>query len=234
MAESANIEPYEIKKFEELAKSWWDPEGPMRSLHAINPLRLNFIREETSLRGKKILDIGCGVGLLTEALAREGVHVIGIDPSPELLEVAIQHARMSGLEINYRLIDSEQMAKEQAHDFDLVTCMEVLEHVPEPTRVLGAISKLLTPAGHAYISTVDRSVKSLLFAIAGGEYILRLLPKGSHTYQKLIRPAELRQWANQNDLIFRRMAGLIYNPFRNQFSLVKRAGINYMMDFIRS
>ena len=234
MTEFSNFDRGEIGKFDRIAQIWWDPGGAMGSLHTVNPLRLRFIAGGVSLRGLKALDVGCGGGILAEALARNGARVTGVDLSQASIEVATRHARTQGLAIDYRHASAEEIAKAQPGGFDVVTCMEMLEHVPESQEVVAACAHALRPGGHAFFSTINRTPKALLFAIVGGEYILRLLPRGSHTYGKLIRPAELKAWARRNGLELAGVASLMYNPFRRLFRVVpNKEDVNYMAHFVK-
>ena len=233
MTQFTNTDTEEIKKFDNVAQIWWDPEGSMGTLHTINPLRTKFITENLNMSDCKILDVGCGGGILTEALARSGAQITGIDLSEASLEIARRHAKEQGLNIDYRYESIEQVAEKHAGKFDVITCMEMLEHVPEPDKIISACSRLLKPGGHAFFSSINRTFKSFLFAIVGGEYILHLLPKGTHTYKKLIRPVELKLWAHENDLEFRRLSSLIYNPFNGKFKVVEKEDVNYMAHFVR-
>jgi len=233
MTQFTNTDYEEIKKFDNVAQIWWDPEGSMGTLHTINPLRTKFITENLDMRNCTILDVGCGGGILTESLARSGAQITGIDLSEASLEIARRHAKEQGLNIDYRYESIEEVAEKHAGKFDVVTCMEMLEHVPEPHKTIAACSRLLKPGGHAFFSTINRNLKSFLFAIIGGEYILRLLPKGTHTYEKLIRPNELKQWAQENDLEFLRLSSLIYNPFNRKFKVAEIEDVNYMAHFVR-
>ncbi len=233
MTQFANVDREEINKFGKLADIWWDPKGSMGALHTINPLRTKFITENLDARNLKILDVGCGGGILSESLARAGAQVTGIDLSEAPLEIAGQHAKKQGLEIEYRCESVEEIAEKRAGDFDIVTCMEMLEHVPQPDKIVAACARLLKPNGHTFFSTINRNLKSFLFAIIGAEYILRLLTRGTHTYSKLIRPDELRQWAKASNLEFSRVSSLVYNPFSKKFKVVEKEDVNYMMHFIR-
>ncbi len=233
MAEPNNVDRGETEKFGELRDIWWDPEGPMRSLHDINPLRLRFITQAVAVADRRVVDIGCGGGLLTESLAQLGSRVTGIDLSEPLIELARSHAAERGLPVDYRLESADQLAHEQPESFDIVTCMEVLEHIPEPEVAVAACSRLLKPGGHAFFSTINRTLKSLLMVIVGAEYFLGLLPRGSHTYGKLIRPVELKSWARKDDLVFVSSASVIYNPLTAKFSVVPREDMSYMMHFTK-
>jgi 2-polyprenyl-6-hydroxyphenyl methylase/3-demethylubiquinone-9 3-methyltransferase len=233
MSQFTNTDTKEIKKFDDVAQIWWDPKGEMGTLHTINPLRMKFITDVMDLSGKKVLDIGCGGGILTEALARCGAQATGIDLSKDSIEAAKIHAAQQGLNIDYRYENIEETASKHAGEFDAITCMEMLEHVPEPGKVIAACSRLLKPGGHAFFSTINRTLKAFVFVIFGGEYILRLLPRGTHTYSKLIRPSELTQWSQQSGLEFRRLASLIYNPFTRKFKVVEKEDNNYFMHFTK-
>lgn len=233
MTQFTNTDHEEIKKFDNVAQVWWDPKGSMGTLHTVNPLRAKFITENLNISNCTILDVGCGGGILAEALARSGAQVTGIDLSEASLEAARQHAGEQGLNIDYRYESIEEVAEKHAGEFDVITCMEMLEHVPEPNKTIAACSRLLKPGGHAFFSTINRTPKAFLFAIIGGEYILRLLPKGTHTYKKLIRPNELKKWAQDNDLEFLRLSSLIYSPFNRKFKVAEKEDVNYMAHFVK-
>ncbi len=234
MTEFSNIDENEIRKFDKISKIWWDPAGEMGSLHKINPLRMDFITANLNLANARILDVGCGGGILSEALAEAHAHVIGIDLSRESLQVARQHAGHKGLDIEYRYGSLEELVQKEPDSFDVITCMEMLEHVPEPSRIIAASAQVLKPAGSFFCSTINRTWKAFLFAIIGGELILHLLPRGSHNYQKLIKPLELRNWAHDNGLQFVRVSSLMYNPLTRRFSLADgKADVNYMVEFIK-
>lgn len=226
-----NIDPQEIHKFNEFAKTWWDPQGEMKPLHQLNPLRLQFIADHAELSGKKVLDLGCGGGILTESLAKSGAETFGIDMSEKLIRVAKQHAQENALKINYELITAEEFAKQHAQEFDVITCMEMLEHVPEPLSILRAAAQLLKPNGKLFVSTINRNLKSYLMAIIGAEYILRLLPPGTHEYAKFIRPSELRQWAHEAGFKLQKIKGMHYQPFTEKFSLTDDVAVNYLVCF---
>ncbi len=234
MTSFENTDLSEIGKFDKVSQIWWDPKGEMGTLHTINPLRTHFIMKNLSSRHPHILDVGCGGGILSEALAKAGAEVIGIDLSDASLQVARQHAQSQGLSIDYRYASAEDTAAKQPAQFDAVTCMEMLEHVPEPSRVIAACAQALKPGGHAYFSTINRTLKSLLFAIAIGEYVLHLLPRGTHTYQKLIQPRELKAWAAQSGLVFSELASLIFNPLNGSWKVAPDfEDVNYMAHFTK-
>ncbi len=229
-----NVDARETDKFARLSAEWWDPKGAMHSLHAINPLRTRFIASAVELRGMDVLDVGCGGGLLAESLARAGARVTGIDLAEDLVELARRHGQAEGLAIDYRLSSVEQLAEQQPESFDVVTCMEVLEHIPEPAKAVTACARALRGGGHAFFATLDRSVWSLLFAILVGEHIIGLLPPGSHHYNMLIRPHELRAWAERAGLRFVDRAGVIYNPLSGRFHVAARYDMSYMVHFVKS
>jgi 2-polyprenyl-6-hydroxyphenyl methylase/3-demethylubiquinone-9 3-methyltransferase len=207
----------------------------MGMLHVINPLRSRFVADHARIRGARAVDIGCGGGILAEALARAGAQVVGIDQSQQTLAIARQHAAGGGLPIDYRLQTVEELAQDEAGSYDIVTCMEMLEHVPDPAAVVAACARLLKPGGHAVFSTIDRSFKAWLFAIVGGEYVLRILPRGTHDYAKLIRPHELRAWAAASGLAFESVASLMYNPLGKRFRVAHgREDVNYMASFVKA
>ncbi|MCL4272288.1 MAG: bifunctional 2-polyprenyl-6-hydroxyphenol methylase/3-demethylubiquinol 3-O-methyltransferase UbiG [Anaerolineales bacterium] len=229
-----NSDNREIEKFDRVSHTWWDPKGEMGTLHTINPLRTKFIMEKLTTPNPRILDVGCGGGILSEALAKAGAQVTGLDLSEASLHVAKQHAQSQGLEIDYRYESVQDVANAQAGTFDVVACMEMLEHVPEPARVIAACMQALKPGGHAFFSTINRTPKAFLFAIIGGEYILRLLPRGTHNYSMLIRPAELKQWSRDAGLDFIRLASLMYNPFNGSWKVADdKEDVNYMAHFMK-
>lgn len=234
MSQFINTDTDEIKKFDKVAQTWWDLKGEMGTLHTINPLRLKFITDGLDLSGRKVLDVGCGGGILTEALAKSGAHATGIDLSNDSIEAAKIHARQAGIDVEYRYENIEETASKFEGQFDAITCMEMLEHVPEPGKIIAACSKLLKPGGHAFFSTINRTPKAFIMVIFGGEYILRLLPRGTHTYKKLIRPNELKSWTQDSGLEFRRLASLIYNPFTGVFKVAEVEDNNYMAHFVKS
>ncbi|TAL88619.1 MAG: bifunctional 2-polyprenyl-6-hydroxyphenol methylase/3-demethylubiquinol 3-O-methyltransferase UbiG [Candidimonas sp.] len=234
MTKFSNADTHEITKFDRVAQLWWDPEGKMGNLHAINPLRLKYIMDRIDILQPRMLDVGCGGGILAEALAKAGARVTGIDLSWMSLDIARQHADRHGLDIDYRYESAEQFAREQAGSFDAVTCMEMLEHVPDPAKIIEACARLLKPGGQAFFSTINRTPKAFLFAIAAGEYILHLLPRGTHSYRKLIRPRELRDWAHTGGLKFAGVSSLMYNPFCKTFTLAPgKEDVNYMAYFVK-
>jgi 2-polyprenyl-6-hydroxyphenyl methylase/3-demethylubiquinone-9 3-methyltransferase len=228
-----NVDAAEVAKFDALASRWWDPDGEFRPLHEINPLRLDWIRQYVDLDGCRALDIGCGGGILTEAMATAGATVTGIDMAERPLGVARLHQIESGAEVEYEQTTAEEMAGRHPGHYDVVTCLEMLEHVPSPSRVVAAAAELVRPGGHVFFSTINRNPKSFLFAIVGAEYVLKLLPAGTHEYQKFIRPSELESWARTVDLQHRASTGLHYNPLTRDYSLGPNVDVNYLMYFQR-
>jgi 2-polyprenyl-6-hydroxyphenyl methylase/3-demethylubiquinone-9 3-methyltransferase len=228
-----NVDQAEISKFDALASRWWDPSGDFRPLHEINPLRLDYIRQRADLRGSKALDIGCGGGILAEALAAQGATVTGIDMAPAPLAVARLHQAESGTSVDYQQATAEEFASRHAAQFDVVTCLEMLEHVPSPSGVVAACARLVRPGGQIFFSTINRNPKSFLFAIVGAEYLLRLLPTGTHQYEKFIRPSELEAWARSAGLVHRGSTGMHYNPLSRIYSLGQNVDVNYLMHFVR-
>ena len=227
---SANVDPAELAKFSELAHRWWDTESEFKPLHQINPLRLAWIQTLVPLHGKKVVDIGCGGGILSDAMARQGAQVLGADLAVKSLKVAQLHALEAGTQgVQYREISAEDLAQEQAGQYDVVTCMEMLEHVPNPASVVKACSALVKPGGWVFFSTLNRNPKSFLFAIVGAEYVLNLLPKGTHEYARLIKPSELADWVRANGLDVLHMKGMTYNPFTRQYALGADTDVNYLM-----
>ncbi len=225
-----NVDPSEIAKFEALAAKWWDTQSEFKPLHQINPLRLNWIDERVSLAGKRVLDVGCGGGILAESMAKRGAEVLGIDMGEAPLAVGRLHAQQHNIScIDYRQIPVEQLAEEQPHSFDVVTCMEMLEHVPDPASIVKACQRLVKPDGHVFFSTINRNPKSYLFAIVGAEYILQMLPKGTHDYQKFIRPSELATWIRAAQLNLKESTGLHYNPITKYYWLAPNVDVNYMV-----
>ena len=226
---SVNADPQELEKFSQLAHRWWDPNSEFKPLHDINPLRLRWIDGCAGLAGKRVLDVGCGGGILSEAMAGLGASVTGIDLSDRALQVAELHLLESKANVTYRKAAVEALAQEQPASFDVVTCMEVLEHVPQPAEHVAACARLLKPGGRAFFATINRNAKSFLFAIVGAEYILGLLPRGTHEYAKLIRPSELSGWCRGAGLTVERMIGMTYNPLNRVYALGPDTGVNYML-----
>lgn len=224
-----NFDPQEIAKFEELASRWWDPDSEFKPLHEINPLRLEYIDRRSSLKDKKVVDVGCGGGILAESMALKGANVLGIDMGKAPLSVAQLHKLESGAELEYQQITAEELAAKEAGQYDVVTCMEMLEHVPDPASVIAACSKLVKPDGHVFFSTINRNPKSYLFAIVGAEYIMQMLPKGTHDYSKFIKPSELENWARAADLHLRELTGMSYNLLSKKYSLGHDVDVNYLM-----
>ena len=224
-----NADPLELQKFSELAHRWWDPTSEFRPLHEINPLRLEWINALVPLAGKRVLDVGCGGGILTEAIAKKGANVKGIDLSEKALKVAELHSLESGVQVNYELIAAEALAAREAGQYDVVTCMEMLEHVPDPSAIVQACATLVKPGGRLFFSTLNRNPKSYLFAIIGAEYMLRLLPRGTHDYAKFIKPAELSQFARNANLEVQALKGMTYNPLTKIYSLNHDTDVNYLM-----
>ncbi|OAZ96257.1 bifunctional 2-polyprenyl-6-hydroxyphenol methylase/3-demethylubiquinol 3-O-methyltransferase UbiG [Halomonas sp. G11] len=225
-----NVDNAEVAKFEALASRWWDPQSEFKPLHDINPLRLDFIDARAGLAGKKVLDVGCGGGILSEAMARRGAKVTGIDLGEAPLGVARLHAEEQGVTVDYRNISVEALADEQAGQYDVVTCMEMLEHVPDPASVVRACAALVRQGGYVFFSTLNRTPKAYAFAILGAEYVLKLLPRGTHDYAKFIRPSEMAGWNRQSGLEVREQIGLTYNPLTRRYRLVENdVSVNYMM-----
>lgn len=225
-----NVDNSEIAKFEALASRWWDKSSEFKPLHDINPLRSNYIDERSPVAGLKVIDVGCGGGILAEGLAQRGAEVTGIDMGEAPLEVAQLHSLESGLEIQYRRITAEEIAEEQAGQYDIVTCMEMLEHVPDPGSVIKACAKLCKPGGDVYFSTINRNPKSYMLAVIGAEYVLRMLPRGTHEYSKFIKPSELAHWIRQADLQLQHTTGMTYNPISRRYKLNDDdVDVNYMV-----
>ena len=228
MHEHSNADAAEIARFQSAASRWWDPEGEMRPLHELNPVRLAYVERSGALRGRSVLDVGCGGGLLSEAMAVAGATVTGLDLASELLEVARLHALESGVSVDYRLETAEAHAQSHAGRYDVVTCMEMLEHVPDPGSVIAALARLVRPGGHVFVSTINRNPRAWLQAVVAAEYVLRLLPRGTHAYDKFIRPSELAAWAREGGLELVDVAGLEYDPFARSARLSSDARVNYL------
>ncbi len=230
MKDSLNVDNAEIAKFEALAKRWWDKNSEFKPLHEINPLRTNFIDERTPVAELNILDVGCGGGILCEALAKRGANVTGIDMGEAPLSVAKLHQLESNVSINYKKITAEELAEQQPESFDIVTCLEMLEHVPDPSQVIKACADLVKPNGDVYFSTINRNPKSYAFAIIGAEYVLQLLPKGTHEYNKFIKPSELASWARSAGLDWLEITGMTYNPLTKKYKLNQNdVDVNYLV-----
>jgi 2-polyprenyl-6-hydroxyphenyl methylase/3-demethylubiquinone-9 3-methyltransferase len=230
MASTTNVDPNEIRKFEELASRWWDKNSEFKPLHDINPLRANWIDNIAPVAEKKVLDVGCGGGILSESLAQRGAEVTGIDMGDAPLGVAKLHQLESGLSINYQKSTAEDFAKNHENTFDIVTCLEMLEHVPDPSSVINACAKMVKPNGAVFFSTINRNPKAFLLAIVGAEYVLRMLPRGTHEYGKFIRPSELANWSREAGLQVNKMTGLLYNPLTKNYKLSPSdVDVNYMI-----
>lgn len=228
-----NVDAAEIAKFDALAARWWDPNGEFRPLHQINPLRLDYIRQRAPLQGLRVLDIGCGGGILAESMAAAGAVVTGIDMAEGPLTVARLHQAETGISVDYQQSTAEAFAEAHPASFDVVTCLEMLEHVPAPDAVINACATLVKPGGHVFLSTINRNPKAFLFAIVGAEHLLRLLPAGTHEYQKFIKPSELDSWARDAMLELQSSIGLHYNPLTREYSLGPNVDVNYLMHFTR-
>jgi 2-polyprenyl-6-hydroxyphenyl methylase/3-demethylubiquinone-9 3-methyltransferase len=226
-----NVDPHEIGKFEKLAGRWWDPNSEFKPLHDINPLRLDYIDRLAPLDGKRVIDVGCGGGLLSEGMAVRGARVTGIDMGKAPLGVAQLHRHESGLEIDYQQATAEQMASTHAGQFDIVTCLEMLEHVPDPAAAIRACAQLVSDDGHVFFSTINRNPKAYLFAVIGAEYLLNMLPKGTHDYAKFIRPSEMEAWARDAGLQLVDLCGMSYNPLSGEYRLGRDVSVNYLACF---
>ena len=234
MTNVSNVDPAEIKKFSDLASRWWDKESEFKPLHEINPLRLDYIiKRAEGINGKKIIDVGCGGGILADSLAQKGASVTGIDMGEAPLSVAKLHQLESGQSVDYRHATAEQMAAEKPANFDIVTCMEMLEHVPEPGSIIEACATLVKPGGDLFVSTINRTAKAFAFAIVGAEYLLKILPKGTHHYNKFIKPSEIDRWARQNNLQLQNLIGMHYNPLTKRYWLADGVDVNYIMHFTK-
>jgi 2-polyprenyl-6-hydroxyphenyl methylase/3-demethylubiquinone-9 3-methyltransferase len=230
-----NSSNHEIEKFDRLSQSWWDPHGELGALHAINPLRTGFIQQRITCPNPKILDVGCGGGILSVSLTRAGAQVTGLDLSESSIQIAKQYAQEEGLKIDYRYATVQEVVENESGTFDVVTCMEMLEHVAEPHKIVAACARALKPGGQAFFSTINRTPKAFLFAILVGEYILRLVPRGCHTYSRLIRPQELKHWARKARLEFTEIASLMYNPLTRTFKIAAdKEDVNYIAHFIKT
>lgn len=229
-----NVDHAELNKFAELAHKWWDKTSEFKPLHEINPLRLNYIDCAIGLKGKTVLDVGCGGGILSESMAEKGANVTGIDLGDKALKVAELHSLESGIEVNYQLVSVETLAEQQPESFDVITCLEMLEHVPNPASVIAACAKLVKPQGHVFFSTINRNPKAYLFAVVGAEYILNLLPRGTHDYEKFIKPSELASWARAEHLSLQGQIGMSYNPITQQYSLGADTSVNYLMHMVKN
>ncbi len=228
---SVNVDLLELEKFNQLAHRWWDPNSEFKPLHEINPLRLGYIDRHARLAGKAVLDVGCGGGILSESMAESGAQVTGIDLGDKALKVAKLHLLESGNKVNYRKISVEALAAEQSHHYDVVTCMEMLEHVPDPVSTVRACAGLVKPGGWVFFSTINRNPKSYLFAVIGAEYVLNLLPRGTHDYAKFIKPSELGRMAREAGLDVQEVIGMSYNPITKVYSLGQDTDVNYIMAF---
>jgi len=232
-AEAGNYSQAELDKFDDLAQRWWDPDGPQKALHALNPARLGYVAERTTLRDARVLDVGCGGGLLSEALAKSGAQVTAIDLAPNLLKVARLHGlelaqQQPGIKVEYRQMPVEALADEAPTSFDAVTCMEMLEHVPDPASIVRACATLLKPGGRLFLSTLNRTPAAFALAIVGAEYVARLLPKGTHQYRDFIKPSELARLLRDAGLELEDVSGLMYEPWRNRARIVRRTDVNYL------
>ena len=233
MTERPNADPAELARFAAAASRWWDRDGEMRPLHDLNPVRLRYVERTGPLAGLEVLDVGCGGGLLAEAMARQGARVVGLDLAGELIEVARLHAIEAGVTVEYRVESAEQHARAGVGRYDIVTCMEMLEHVPDPNAIVAELANLVRPGGHVFVSTLNRTPRAYAMAILGAEYVLRLLPAGTHTYAKFIRPSELAGWARAAGLVVADVAGLAYDPFARSAQLTSDARVNYLMHLQR-
>jgi 2-polyprenyl-6-hydroxyphenyl methylase/3-demethylubiquinone-9 3-methyltransferase len=233
MTARQNVDQNELQKFAALAHRWWDPNSEFKPLHEINPLRLNYIDQHVGLKGKRVLDVGCGGGILSESMSGRGANVTGIDLGEKALKVAQLHQMESGAKVDYRLVAVETLAEEQPESFDVVTCMEMLEHVPDPAAVIEACARLVKPGGTVFFSTINRNPKSYLFAVIGAEYILNMLPRGTHEYEKFIKPSELGQWSRSAGLTTTDIKGMSYNPLTKRYWLGNDVSVNYLMRTVK-
>jgi 2-polyprenyl-6-hydroxyphenyl methylase/3-demethylubiquinone-9 3-methyltransferase len=230
----SNFDTAELNKFSELAHKWWDKTSEFKPLHDINPLRLNYIDQAVSLSGKTVLDVGCGGGILSESMAQKGAVVTGIDLGEKALKVAKLHSLESDVSVDYRLITVEQLAIEVPNSFDVVTCLEMLEHVPDPASVVRSCAQLVKPGGHVFFSTINRNPKAYLFAVVGAEYVLNMLPRGTHDYAKFIKPSELFAWVRYSDLSLKHQIGMSYNPITKHYWMGNDVSVNYMMHTVKA
>jgi 2-polyprenyl-6-hydroxyphenyl methylase / 3-demethylubiquinone-9 3-methyltransferase len=233
-SKNVNADEAELAKFSDLAHKWWDKTSEFKPLHDINPLRLSYIHDAVSLKGKRVLDVGCGGGILSESMAEKGANVVGIDLGEKALKVAQLHSLESGVPVDYRLIAVEKLAEEEAGTYDVVTCLEMLEHVPNPASIVAACAKLVKPNGHVFFSTINRNPKAYVFAVLGAEYILNMLPKGTHDYAKFIKPSELAAWLRPVDLTLENQIGMSYNPITQHYWLGNDVSVNYLVHAIKS
>ncbi len=234
MTTQENVDPAEIDKFGDKAERWWDTEGDLKTLHWVNPLRIRFIARHTEINNKRGVDVGCGGGILSEGLAKQGANVLGIDLSEQLIEIADLHGLESGIKVQYKILSVEALADREAESFDFVTCMEMLEHVPDPESVVRACGRLVKPGGKVFFSTLNRKPKSYLLAIVAAEHLLRMIPKGTHDFKTFIKPSELCAWARKADLDVENIIGISYNPLTQQFNLGHDIDVNYIAAFQRS
>ena len=228
--QNINVDLNEVEKFNKIAHKWWDPSSEFKPLHDINPLRVNYINDLFPLDEKNILDVGCGGGILAESMAKLGGNVTGIDQSEIAIKIAQLHAKENNLSIDYKLLNIEDFLKKDSKKFDVITCLEMIEHVPDPTSIIKSCSKKLKKNGRLYVSTINRNLKAFLFAIVGAEYILNLLPKGTHHYDKFIKPSEVKSWANSLNMNISNITGMTYNPFLKKYSLDSDVSVNYILE----
>ena len=232
MDETENIDLNELDKFSSRAKQWWDTKGEFQTLHDINPVRLRFITKNVSIKGLDTLDIGCGGGILSEAMTKQGAKVTGLDASQENISIASRHASDNKLDISYKVSTAETFSKTNSNQFDLIVCMELLEHVPDPTSIIKASALMIKPGGHIIFSTINRNIKAYMLAVLTGEHLLKLLPRGTHNYEKFIRPSELVNWCNEAELEMNDLAGMHYNPLSGNCRLTAKPDVNYLLDMI--